>query len=74
MPRVPGWVLGEACLNSSGSSTCCKLLLYLIPPTVISSLSLLPNPGTCIHRGQQKEAAWVNLGSLSIHLTLLTPK
>lgn len=80
MLRVPGWrgcpcwVLGESCLNSSGSSTCCKLLLYLIPPTVISSLSLLPNPGTCLHRGHRRRQLVVNLGSLSVHLTLLTPK
>lgn len=54
MPRVlgwwgrPCWVLGEACLNSSSLSAC-KLSLYLIPPTVISSLSLLPSPETCLH-------------------------
>lgn len=56
VPRVPGWwghphrVLREACLNSSSSA--CKLSLYLIPPTVISSPSLLPSAGvaeTCLH-------------------------
>lgn len=71
-PRVPGWrgcprwVPGEACLNSSGSSTCCKLLLYLIPPTIISSLSLLPSPGTCLLRGHRRRQLGVNLGSVSV--------
>lgn len=79
MPRVlgwwgrPHWMLGEACLNSNSSSAC-KLSLYLIPPTVISSLSLLPSPETCLHGGHRGRQLGVNLGNLSAHLTLFTPK
>lgn len=69
-PRVPGWwgrlrcVLGEACLNSSSSA--CKLSLYLIPPTVISSPSLLPSARvaeTCRHRRPGRRQLRVILGS-----------
>lgn len=71
MPGVPGWwgdlrcVLGEACLNSSSSA--CKLSLYLIPPTVISSPSLLPSARVaenCLHRGHGGRQLRVILGSL----------
>lgn len=71
LPRVPGWwgrprrVLREACLNSSSSA--CKLSLYLIPPTVISSPSLLPSAGvteTRLRGGHAGRQLRVNLGSL----------